>query len=638
MKNIKLFLFNIFSLFYLESIALFVFFKSIKTMSFISIILFLIPVACIITLLMSIFEKKGNFILGVIIHTLFALWFSLQIVFYKIFGVFFQVSLFTISDQTASFTKDAIYLIVSNIQYILLSFIPLVIFIIFRKRLNLDKKDKRCRVTLLSVTCLSIIIFITFLNVFMKKTEYFECAYKTNNTSESVRNLGVVNSSMLDIYKTITNFEEEISIKGIKENEVKPIEEPEEKEIVYEDNIEDISFEKGNNSTINNYMLNDTPTKQNEYTGLFKGKNIIYIVAESFHSIGVSQELTPTLYSLINDGYTFNNFYVPNNLSTIGGEFGAITGLFADNSILKTWRNGTNYFPYGLATKFRSEGYDTYAYHNNSYVFQDRNKYLKSQGFTNFKACYNGLEKLINCRRWPQSDIEMIDKTVGDYINKDKPFLTYYVTVSGHFKYTFSDNSIATKNKSLVKHLKYSEKVRGYLATQIELDKALELLINKLKEANKLDDTVIVLTADHYPYGLTEKEIAEVSTYKRDSDIELHHNNLIIWNPTLEKKEIDKPCMSIDVLPTVYNLFGIKYDSRLLIGKDIFSTDEGIVFVKNRSWVTEKGTYYSSKKSFVPKTDDVEDGYVDKINKIVSNRINISKMIVSNNYYKSIFK
>ena len=638
MKNYKLFLFNLISLFYLETIAALSFFGGFKPMSLLSIALFLIPVTSLITLFMSLFQKKANLIIGIIIHSLISIWFSLQIVFKSILGTFFQVSLFTITDQATTFASDAILLILSNIHLILLAFVPFIIFIVFRKKIGLDKRNRKYYCSLVSILVIFSVIYTVFINIFMKSTEYYDTIFRTNNTSQSIRDHGVINASLLDIYKTVTNFEEAIAIEDDNNNEEEPQSEPEIEEIIYDDNVENISFEKGNNSTINKYMMNDTPTKQNEHTGIFKGKNIIYIVAESFHSIGVSQELTPTLYSLINDGYTFNNYYVPNNLSTIGGEFGAITGLFADNSILKTWRKGTNYFPYGLATKFRSEGYKTYAYHNNSYAFQDRYKYLKSQGFTNFKACYNGLEKLINCKRWPQSDIEMINKTVGDYVNSDKPFLAYYVTVSGHFQYTFSDNSIATKNKSLVKHLKYSEKVRGYLATQIELDKALELLINKLKTANKLDDTIIVLTADHYPYGLTEKEIAEVSTYKRDSDIELHHNNLIIWNPTLEKTEINKPCMSIDVLPTVYNLFGIKYDSRLLIGKDIFSTEEGLVFVKNRSWTTEKGTYYSSKNKFVPKVDDVEEGYVAKINKIVSNRVNISKMIVSNNYYKSIFK
>ena len=177
------------------------------------------------------------------------------------------------------------------------------------------------------------------------------------------------------------------------------------------------------------------PSKKNEYSSFFAGKNLIFVVAESYSEISVSEELTPTLYKLTHSGFVFNNFYVPYYLSTIGGEFQSLTGLFPDSSILPTWRNGTTYFPYGLSVMFKEKGYNTYAYHDNSGYFQDRNKYLKSIGFDNFKACYMGLD--IDCDIWPESDIEIIDKTYSDYMDSYKPFLAYYMTVSGHFEYTF---------------------------------------------------------------------------------------------------------------------------------------------------------------------------------------------------------
>ena len=458
--------------------------------------------------------------------------------------------------------------------------------------------------------------------------------YKTNDNIGSVEHLGVGHSFLLDTIKTLTSFEEEIVVvtPPVIEEKVE-----EEIEIQYQYNILDLDFSKGNNETINNYMANSTGTKQNEYTGIFKGKNLVYVVAESFHTIGVSEELTPTLYKLINSGFKFENFYVPNNLSTIGGEFQAITGLYPDNSILSIWRSGRNYYPYGLANVFKGLGYNTYAYHNNSYVFQDRHNYLKSMGFNNFKACYNGLEKLINCNLWPQSDVDMIDKTTKDYLGKEEPFLAYYMTVSGHFSYTFNDNYIAYKNQKYVNGLNYSEKVRGYIATQIELDRALELLINRLEQEGILDDTVIVMLADHYPYDLSLKEVNEASTYSRDDVVEVNHNNLIIWNSGIEPTIVEKVSMSMDVLPTVYNLFGVEYDSRLLMGTDIFSDSEGIAIMKNRSWVTNKGTYYSASNKFVAK-EEVSNDYVDIINQTVSNKLNISKMIISNNYYNSLFK
>ena len=236
----------------------------------------------------------------------------------------------------------------------------------------------------------------------------------------------------------------------------------------------------------------------------------------------------------------------------------------------------------------------------------------------------------INCKSWPQSDIEMIDKTYSDYIASDEPFLAYYMTVSGHFDYTFNDNYIASKNRSLVKNLPYSEKTLAYIACNIELDKALELLINKLDEYGKLDDTVIVLLADHYPYALSLSEMNEISSYERDSLFEINHNSLILWNSKMENESIDKVGMPIDVIPTIYNLFGIDYDSRLFAGNDLLSDKEGLVILGNRSWITNKGRYNSTNSSF----DGIaNEEYIEYINSIIQNKVAFSKGIFTNNGY-----
>ena len=225
----------------------------------------------------------------------------------------------------------------------------------------------------------------------------------------------------------------------------------------------------------------------------------------------------------------------------------------------------------------------------------------------------------------------MIKATTDDYLNSDDPFMVYYMTVSGHLEYNFY-NEAAKKHASEVKSLPYSDRVRAYLATQIELNDALELLINTLEEKGKLDDTVIVLLADHYPYGLTVNEINEASSYKKDGIIGVNNSNLIIWNSKMKNVEVDKVGMSIDVLPTVYNLFNIKYDSRLFAGSDILSSREGIAIFSNRSWVTDKGKYFGSDNNFV-KNEDVDENYIKNINIIMNNKINISKLIVKNDYY-----
>ena len=382
---------------------------------------------------------------------------------------------------------------------------------------------------------------------------------------------------------------------------------------------------------IKEYIDNNPGTSKNKYTGIFKDKNLVFVVAESFSTIGVREDLTPTLYKLTNNGFVFNNYYVPYFLSTIGGEFQADTALYPSINSLSIWRSGNNSFPYGLGNSFNNINYNTYAYHNHSGYFQDRYKYLKAIGFNNFKACAMGLD--INCDVWPESDIEMIEKTYTDYIDSDKPFMAYYMTVSGHMEYNFFGNYIASKNKLLVDNLNLSTSASAYLATQIELDRALELLINKLEEANKLDDTVIILTADHYPYALSLEEMNELSTFKRDNLFEINHNSLIIWNNKLNRVEIDKVGMSIDVLPTVYNLFGIEYDSRLFAGTDLLSNSDGLVILSNRSWITDKGKYNSITNEYIG-IGDVD--YVNNINKTIQNKISFSRSMITNNGYKYI--
>lgn len=345
----------------------------------------------------------------------------------------------------------------------------------------------------------------------------------------------------------------------------------------------------------------------------------------------------PTLYKLVNSGFKFNNFYTPTISSTIGGEFQELTGLVAASGFVSPWKSGNNYFPFGVATSFKELGYNTFAYHDHSIYFQDRYKYLKALGFDNFKGCFNGLEKSINCKQWPESDVEMINATFDDYINSDKPFFTYYATVSGHGGYTFTQSAMAKKHQSDVAGLDFSEKPLAYLAAQIELDRALEILINKLKEAGKLDNTVIALVGDHYPYYLSIDEVNEIASYKKDSVVEVNKSNFILWNSEMETINVDKVGSQIDVLPTIYNLFGVKYDSRLIIGKDILSTEPGLAVFGNRSWVSDKGTYFAKSGKFVSKNNEtVSNNYITYMNSLVGNRMNMSKNILTNNYYKKV--
>lgn len=629
----KRYLYILLSLLYFDLIFNLFAYDSYLRTSFINISLFCLVNSFIIFIITCIWSDKVNRIITYIIYSILPIWYSLYYVFYKLLLTPFSIALFRQTDQALAFSMNVIIAILQNIYVILLFFVPLILFVVFKKRLFKNRlSDKEIFV---SVIGLILAINMYVLNVYLQEREYgniYNLYFETNNVSLNIERLGVMAATMLDVERSILGFEEKIQI-------IKMEEDNEDDELFeYDYNNLDLNLDvgDGNVKIINDYIKSESGTKKNKYTGIFEGKNLVFVVAESFSEIALSEELTPTLYKLVHEGFYFKNYYTSNNLSTIGGEFQALTGLYADNTIFSAWRNGASYFPYGIGTMFKNKGYNTFAYHNNSAYFQDRNVYLQSQGFNNFKGCYNGMEKIINCEQWPQSDVEMISGTVSDYINSDEPFLAYYMTVSGHFYYTFSGNAMAAKNKEYVDNLNYNENIKAYLATQIELDRAMEILLSKLDEAGKLDDTVIVLTADHFPYNLDIDDINTLSSYERDTLIEANSNNLIIYNSKMKSITVDKVGMSIDVLPTVLNLFGMEYDSRIIMGKDILSSSPGLAIFKDKSWVTDKGTYYASTGKFVAR-DEVDDDYVRNINNVVNNRTAISRMIVVNDYYKYIF-
>ena len=87
---------------------------------------------------------------------------------------------------------------------------------------------------------------------------------------------------------------------------------------------------------------------------------------------------------------------------------------------------------------------------------------------------------------------------------------------------------------------------------------------------------MIALVGDHYPYYLSLDEVNELASYEKDSVVEVNRSNFILWNSEMETVSVDKVGSQIDVLPTIYNLFGVEYDSRLIVGKDILSTEPGV--------------------------------------------------------------
>ncbi len=382
---------------------------------------------------------------------------------------------------------------------------------------------------------------------------------------------------------------------------------------------------------LHTYFAGQEATSYNEYTGMFEGYNLIMITAEGFSPWAVDKEITPTLYRLTNSGFVFENFYTPLwYTSTSDGEYVACTGLIPDGSNSMT-RSAENDMRFAFGHRFAKEGYKTLAYHNHSYKYYKRHLSHPNMGYT-YKGIGNGLELPSNC--WPRSDYEMMQATVPEYIGEE-PFHVYYMTVSGHMTYTFMDNSMATRNRNVVKDLPYSDNAKAYIACNYELEKALTYLVEELEKAGIADRTVIALSADHYPYGLDKLYIDELQGREVEEYFELYKNHFILWCAGMEETvRVEKYCSSLDIAPTLANLFGLPYDSRLYVGKDILSEGEGLVIFDNKSFMTDRASYNTVTREVISLDGGtVSKEYIDDKILEVKQKFAASKGILVNDYY-----
>ena len=614
-------------------------FFSLNTLS---VILFSMTWMAITALIVSLFNEKVNRIVSYFILFFYTFITLAQIVYYNFYdSIFSFFSLTTGTGQVMQFWQ-MILEVIARIWYVFaLTLVPLILYYIFNKKIfkfnKLRLKDILLNLVLLVFSLTMILVEVTYDNKGVYSLN--RLIYKTHAPMLTINKTGLWSMQAIDLYRYIFGFEEEVEVSTVEETPEK-VELEKEKEY----NKIDIDFEslieKESNSTVKNmhkYFSSVVPSEKNKYTGLFKGKNLIFITAEAFDTIAIDKDITPTLYKMANNSYIFTNYYQPlYPVSTSDGEYMNLTSLIPKEGVWSFYKSSKISMPMGFGTMFKNEGYTSYGFHNHTYKYYDRHLSHPNIGLS-YIGCGNGLEKKMNCKRWPNSDYEMIDATTDYYLNDEKPFATYYMTVSGHLNYNFYGNSMSARNKNKVKNLKYSDAIKAYYAAQIELDKAMELLLKKLEEKGVLDDTLIIMGPDHYPYGLTQKQMNEVSNIDRSDKFENYHTTLIMYNPSIEKTVIDKTISGLDLLPTIYNLYGIEFDSRLLMGRDIFSDSEHIVILSDRSWITKAGRYNSVTRKFTKTTEEeIDDNYIDRINSIVNNRFSMSALILDNNYYKKV--
>lgn len=544
--------------------------------------------------------------------------------------------------------ENTIKALISGLPAIILLAVPLVLHIILFERVIASLKQRRRGLLftgLFAVINAVTIVVITFIpSLSAIQSGLFDPNF-------AVSEFGLLRTEVLDIKYNLLGFEQQIRVDD--ENVVPAL-----NEVGASANVMEIDFEAlaagEEDKTLklmNSYFADRQPTYKNEYTGMYEGYNLIMLVAEGFSPYAIHPELTPTLYKMQQDGFKFTNFYTPIwGVSTSDGEFTACTGLIPKSGIWSFYQSSENYMPFALGNRFRSIGVDkTFAYHNNTASYYHRDLSHPNMGY-NYKGIGSGVEKYVE-NVWPQSDLEMVSGSLQDYLSDDKPFHAYYMTVSGHLDYTRDSNAMADKNWAEVEDLDCSEKLKAYYACNIELDRALEKLLNELNEAGVADKTVIALTPDHYPYGLEGDDNDKYAMWREllghevDTTFELYKSCLLLYCQSTEAAPtVDKYCYSADILPTLLNLFGFEYESRLLMGNDILSTSPDLVIMSDRSFITDMGKFDAQSDTFVLhegksfSTEEEKQDYLDNMKSAVSNKFKMSAKIIEKDYYGYVFE
>lgn len=396
----------------------------------------------------------------------------------------------------------------------------------------------------------------------------------------------------------------------------------------------------GNNEQIDAFFKElDHHHVENEMTGLFEGKNVVFVLAESLSNRAIDENMTPTLYKMIQEGLYFENYYSPTyKASTSDSEFVVNTSLVPSISYGTTsYDFANNEYPNSIANRFKEAGYTTQSFHSNTGDFYNRFNYHRALGYEMFydqKALgLDFLEEWEYMVNWP-SDISLMEASADIFLQNEK-FFSYILTTNGHTPYTTQRTELAANYEYVRPFVseEADEEIVYYYAAQNAFDDSMACLIERLEEAGELDDTVIIIFGDHYPYPIHHDKIWAYDDTDAWNWQELHQVPLIMWTPGMESQTVSKVMSSFDLAPTMANLFNLNYDYYHAFGIDIFSDEDALVVFSNYGWITEhaRNNIWSG---YTESYDEIgTEEYINSMNNHVIEMFEIGQEILKDDYF-----
>lgn len=358
-----------------------------------------------------------------------------------------------------------------------------------------------------------------------------------------------------------------------------------------------------------------TPHVNNPYTGIFQGKNVIFLQLEGMDTWLLTPEDTPNLYSLLDNSivYTQHYSYYSGGGSTFNSELAVNTGFITPVTYTQNaYTFTTNLYPQSLPNLFKNLGYRTSVFHMNTGEYYSRSINYMNWGYDRYYG-------LLDIQSYDDASYQLDRELISNptfyeaMFQQEGPFLHYLITYTPHTPFAESDekcqllldeyNAQAEETEeeesAVLEETEITEEpVDSEETTEVEqewteedyarlcakeTDKMVGMLMQALKDNGLYENTVIVAYADHYLYTLNDKTILD--QYKQTENNLINNTPFFIWSHDLEPVTIDKVNSQLDILPTVLNMFGLEYSEEYFIGHDIMTESySGYAFFIDRSW------------------------------------------------------
>ena len=533
--------------------------------------------------------------------------------YYYYFKTFFDFSVLTAASEGSSYLVDTLRDI--SIWMYIVIIISVILFILCFKTFNKNRKSKNKKIII--TILLFIIIHLLLPFTFGRATTSLEWSAWRNKRN---------------IYNNFNDNNKSMELVGLFEYNVRNM---------YITFFRKDTVENEESLEFLDDIFKENSFHQNSYTGMFEGKNLIFLQLESIDTFLVNEEIMPNLMELKNHSIDFLDHYsfVNGGGSTFNSEFMINTGYATPYTFNRNaYTFSKNNFDYSLPNLFKNVGYTVNAFHMNSSEYYSRGVNYKNFGYNS----YNGLKDLgTYTDKLYELDTELIknEEFNSKIFNVENPidsrFVSYIISYTAHVPFE--------KNKGTCSMLLSEEDKNNpeYNPTEFdcikiqakETDDMIGLVIDNLKEKGLYDNTVIVVYADHYAYTLSDKTILD--TYKDTSNNLINHTNCFIWASDLNPVKITKTTNQLNILPTILNLFNLYVNPNYYIGEDVLDPDYlGYVFFNDYSWWD--GKRYVNEKGEVVKGLPATAEYINNMSTKINNIIRKNDEVLKNNYFKKI--